>query len=161
MFPLLHLLRRRQQPPRKHHRLGLGAIPGAIWGRGQQARYFPLCLCHAAPSTVSGALRGTLNPNKDSLIVTEWLTLTGIPQGCFQYKLGNRSALEWVIDQYQVSTDTRSGITSDPNRLDDERYIVQLLGKVVTVSMGTVQLVEELAQAVQQEAWMGEIATVE
>jgi predicted helicase len=102
-----------------------------------------------------------LNPNKDTLIVNEWLTLTGIPQGCFQYKLGNRSALEWVIDQYQVSTDTRSGITSDPNRLDEERYIVQLLGKVVTVSIETVYLVEELAQAVQQEAWMGEIATIE
>ncbi len=102
-----------------------------------------------------------LNPSKDTLIVNEWLTLTGIPQACFQYKLGNRSALEWVIDQYQVSTDARSGITSDPNRLDDERYIVQLLGKVVTVSIKTVQLVEELARAVQQEAWMGEIATVE
>ena len=99
-----------------------------------------------------------LNPNKDTLIVNEWLTLTGIPPACFQYKLGNRSALEWVIDQYQVSTDTRSGITSDPNRLNDERYIVQLLGKVVTVSIETVQLVEELARAVQQEAWMGELA---
>jgi hypothetical protein len=61
----------------------------------------------------------------------------------------------------KVSTDTRSGITSDPNHLDNERYIVQLLRKVVTISIETVQLVEELAQAVQQEAWMGEIATVE
>ena len=36
------------------------------------------------------------------------------------YWLGNRSALEWVIDQYQVSTDARSGIVSDPNREGSE-----------------------------------------
>ena len=40
----------------------------------------------------------------------------------------NRSALEWVIDQYQVSTDKRSGITNDPNRPDDPEHIVRLLG---------------------------------
>jgi predicted helicase len=36
------------------------------------------------------------------------------------------SALEWVIEQYQVKTDKRSGIVNDPNRLDDEGYIVRL-----------------------------------
>jgi hypothetical protein len=63
---------------------------------------------------------------------------------CFEYRLGNRSALEWVIDQYQVSTDKRSGITSDPNRADDEEYIVRLVGRVVTVSVETVKLVKAL-----------------
>jgi predicted helicase len=84
------------------------------------------------------------------------LTLSGIPQDCFQYRLGNRSALEWVIDQYQVSEDKRSGIVSDPNNLDDEEYIVRLVGKVITVSMETVRLVNELAQAVKMEDWMSE-----
>jgi predicted helicase len=51
-----------------------------------------------------------------------------IPQECFSYILGNRSALEWVIDQ--------------------------LVGRVVTVSVETVRLVEELAQAVTLEDWM-------
>ncbi|MGB8347032.1 MAG: type ISP restriction/modification enzyme [Ktedonobacteraceae bacterium] len=87
-----------------------------------------------------------LTPDKSALAVNEWLTLANIPQECYQYRLGNRSALEWVIDQYQVSTDKRSGITSDPNRLDDEQYIVRLVGKVITVSVETVRLVEELAQ---------------
>jgi len=96
-----------------------------------------------------------LTPGKDTVVVNEWLTLAGIPQECFQYRLGNRSALEWVIDQYQV-TDARSGIVSDPNREDDEQYIVRLVGKVVTVSVKTVKLVGELAQAVKQEDWMGE-----
>ena len=60
------------------------------------------------------------------------------------YRLGNRSALEWVIDQYQVSSDRRSGITSDPNCADDEQYIVRLVGRVITVSVETVRLVAGL-----------------
>jgi predicted helicase len=65
-----------------------------------------------------------------------------------------------VIDQYQVSIDKRNGIVSDPNNLDDEEYIVRLVGKVITVSVETVRLVTELAQAVTQENWMGEEAII-
>jgi predicted helicase len=63
----------------------------------------------------------------------------------FEYRLGNRSALEWIIDQYQVSTDKRSGITNDPNRDDDPQYIMRLIGQVITVSAETVSLVKSLA----------------
>jgi predicted helicase len=98
-----------------------------------------------------------LTPNKDEVVVNEWLTMTGIPQECYQYRLGNRSALEWVIDQYQVSTDARSGIRSDPNRDDEPEYIVRLVGKVIRVSVETVRLVNELAQAVKMEDWMSVI----
>ncbi len=45
---------------------------------------------------------------------------------------------------------------SNPNREDDEQYIVRLVGKVVTVSMETVKLVEELKGAVRQEDWLVE-----
>jgi predicted helicase len=62
----------------------------------------------------------------------------------FEYRLGNRSALDWVIDQYQVSTDKRSGITSDPNREDDPKYIVRLVGQVIRVSVETVKIVKGL-----------------
>jgi predicted helicase len=72
------------------------------------------------------------------------LTLDGIPPGTFEYRLGNRSALEWVIDQYQVTTDKRSGITNDYNRPDEPDYIVRLLGQVITVSLETVKVVEAL-----------------
>jgi predicted helicase len=71
------------------------------------------------------------------LIVNDFLTLTGIPDNVDDYKLGNRSALDWIIDQYQVSTDKRSGITNDPNRDDDPTYIIRLIKKVVTVSVET------------------------
>lgn len=52
--------------------------------------------------------------------------------------------MEWVIDQYQVSTDARSGITNDPNRLDEPEYIVRLVKQVITVSLETVRIVNAL-----------------
>lgn len=56
---------------------------------------------------------------------------------------------------YQVSTDARSGITSDPNRPDDPEYIVRPIKQVVTVSVETVRLVDELATAVDLLAAVG------
>jgi len=76
------------------------------------------------------------------------LTITNIPPEASAYRSGNRSALEWIIDQYQVKTDKRSGITSDPNTYsDDERYIIELVERVVTVSVETVKTVAGLAEA--------------
>src|SRR5262245_34708341 len=85
-----------------------------------------------------------LRKDKKSLKVNESLTLAGIPPEVFDYRLGNRSTLEWIIDQYQVSEDKRSGIKSDPNRPEDEEYIVRLVGQVVRVSVETVNIVRDL-----------------
>jgi len=85
-----------------------------------------------------------LSKDKRAIVYNEFLTLDGIPADTFAYRLGNRSALEWVIDQYQVSTDKRSGITNDPNRDDEPDYIVKLIAKVITVSLETQKLVAAL-----------------
>src|SRR5438445_13207775 len=85
-----------------------------------------------------------LSKGKSSIISDKFLILCGIPPETYEYRLGNRSALEWIIDQYQVSTDKRSGITNDPNRSDDPQYIVRLIGQVVTVSCETVTMVDSL-----------------
>lgn len=74
-----------------------------------------------------------------------FLILSGTRLEAYEYRLGNRSALEWVIDQYRVSTDKRSGIVNDPNRSDDPEYIGRLIGQAVTVSIETVKLARELA----------------
>jgi predicted helicase len=87
-----------------------------------------------------------LTSDKRELKYNESLTLAGIPAEVFDYKLGNRSALDWVIDQYRVSIDRRSGIESDPNRTDDEGYILRLIGQVVTVSVETQKIVEALPE---------------
>ena len=82
----------------------------------------------------------------DSLEYNDTLTLRGIPAEAFRYRLGTRSALEWVIDQYRVKTDRRSGIVSDPNAWSaDEQYVVNLVARVITVSMATVKIVDGLA----------------
>jgi predicted helicase len=85
-----------------------------------------------------------LAKDRRSLKVNETLTLAGIPPEAFDYRLGNRSALEWVIDQYQVTEDKKSGIRSDPNRADDPDYIVKLVGRVIRVSIETVKIVKSL-----------------
>ena len=85
-----------------------------------------------------------LSKDKTQIVYNDFLTLDGIPAKVFEYRLGNRSALEWVIDQYCVKTDRRSGIINDPNREDDPQYIVKLIKKVVTVSLETVEIVEGL-----------------
>ena len=85
-----------------------------------------------------------LSADKTALAYNESLTLAGIPPEVYNYKLGNRSALEWVIDQYRVSEDARSGLKSDPNNPDDPEAIVRLIGQVVRVSVETVGIVEAL-----------------
>ena len=85
-----------------------------------------------------------LSKDKTQLVYNDFLTLEGIPAKAFDYRLGNRSALEWVIDQYRIKTDKRSGIVNDPNRADDPRYIVKLIGRVIAVSLETVEIVEGL-----------------
>ena len=85
-----------------------------------------------------------LSKDKTQIVYNDFLTLAGIPSETFEYCLGNRSALDWVIDQYQVKTDKRSGIVNDPNRSDEPQYIVQLIGKVITISLETMKIVKNL-----------------
>ena len=62
--------------------------------------------------------------------------------------------MEWVVDQYRVKTDKRSGIENNPNRADDEEYIVDLIRKVISVSLETVRIVERLSGL---DIWRGGI----
>jgi predicted helicase len=95
---------------------------------------------------VSKMKRDKNDPTK--LIYNDFLTISGIPSDIDEYKLGNRSALNWIIDQYQVSKDKRSGITNNPNDWSYEsgnpRYIVDLIQRIITVSMQTNAIVQSL-----------------
>ena len=88
--------------------------------------------------------RMRLGKDRRQLVYNDFLTLSGVPPETYEYRLGNRSALEWVIDQYQVTTDRRSGIKNDPNRPDEPQYILSLVAQVVTVSLETVKIVRAL-----------------
>lgn len=62
-----------------------------------------------------------------------------------------------MVDQYQVSTDKRSGITNDPNREDDPTYILRLIGQVVQVSLETVEIVKGLTALSPAEVSTGAV----
>jgi len=76
------------------------------------------------------------------------ITLRGIPAQAYRYTLGSRSAIEWIIDRYWVKTDKASGIVNDPNdwsrEVGDPRYILDLLARIVTVSLETMRVVDAL-----------------
>ena len=73
------------------------------------------------------------------------ITISDIPEKAYQYVVNGRSAIEWIMDQYQVKTDKKSGITDDPNDYStDEKYIFNLLLRIINVSIQTVDLIESL-----------------
>lgn len=86
--------------------------------------------------------------SKTALIVNQHVTLGDIPADAHRYMLGSRSAIEWLIDRYQVKTDKASGIVNDPNdwgrEHGDPRYIVDLVKRVVRVSVDTMRIVDGL-----------------
>ncbi len=87
-------------------------------------------------------------PDKTQIVVNDNITLTGIPDEAHEYMLGSRSALEWILDRYQVKTDKASGIVNDPNDWGLEhgnpRYIVDLIKKITYVSIETMKVVKAL-----------------
>lgn len=86
--------------------------------------------------------------DRTRIIYNDWITICDIPERAYDYELGSRSAIGWVIDAWRVRTDKASGIVNDPNdwaiEHDDPTYILDLVGRVVTVSMRTLEIVDSL-----------------
>ena len=92
--------------------------------------------------------KGVLN----TIIYNENITIKNIPEQAYDYVVNGRPAIEWIINQYQVKTDKKSGITDDPNEFSDNpKYILNLLLSVITVSMRTLELIDELPEFEIQE----------
>ena len=76
------------------------------------------------------------------------ITITGIPTEAYEYVVNGKSAIEWIMERYAITTDKKSGITNDPNdwarEHNDEKYILNLLLRVINVSVQTVEIVKEL-----------------
>ncbi|MGH3692582.1 MAG: DEAD/DEAH box helicase [Pseudonocardiaceae bacterium] len=87
-------------------------------------------------------------PDRSTIIYNSNITLTGIPSEAYDYTLGSRSAIEWIMERYQVKTDKASGIVNDPNdwatETSDPRYILDLLKRTVTVSVETMKILKDL-----------------
>lgn len=80
-----------------------------------------------------------------TIIFNSDITISNIPEKAYEYVVNGRSAIEWIMDQYQVKTDKKSGITDDPNDYsEDEKYIFNLLLRIINVSVQTVDLINSL-----------------
>jgi predicted helicase len=83
--------------------------------------------------------------SKSEIVVNSNLRLCDVPDAVFEYKLGVRTAIDWVLDRYQIKTDKDSGLLKDPNDYsEDEDYIVNLLKRVVTLSIRTLEIQDSL-----------------
>lgn len=81
----------------------------------------------------------------DKIIFNTDLTITNIPEKAYKYVINGKPAIEWIMEQYQVKTDKNSGIVDDPNLYsDNERYIFDLLLRIINVSVKTVDLINSL-----------------
>lgn len=86
--------------------------------------------------------------DKSTILYNDAITISHIPSEMYDYVLNGRSAVEWVMERYQVTTDKASGIRNDPNdwalEHDDPQYILRLLLSVMTVSLRTMDIVRRL-----------------
>ena len=91
-----------------------------------------------------------LSKDKTRIQYNDFLSIEDIPVEAYNYRLGIRSALEWIIDQYKIKEDKDtkkhqgSYIINDPNREAEQRYIVDLIARVITVSLETVKIINNL-----------------
>ena len=94
-----------------------------------------------------GKLAGR-NRDKSIIHYNNKLTLRDIPEEAYEYIVNGKSAIEWIMERYQVTVDPKSGIRNDPNdwckEHNDPQYIVNLLKRVVRVSVETMRLVKSL-----------------
>ncbi|MCL2825299.1 MAG: damage-inducible protein, partial [Polyangiaceae bacterium] len=87
---------------------------------------------------------------KDTILYNSHITIENIPPEAYEYVVSGRSAIEWIIDRYQIRTDKDSGIVNDPNLYGEELqqpyYILNLLLSVIAVSVRTQEIVRGLPQ---------------
>ena len=86
--------------------------------------------------------------DKSTISYNAYITISGIPQEAYEYVVNGKSAIEWIMERYQVKTDKDSGITNDPNDWAAEhkkpRYILDLLLSVITVSTESMKIIRSL-----------------
>lgn len=85
---------------------------------------------------------------KDTIIYNSNIKIKNIPLEAYEYQVNGKSAIEWIMERYAVTTNKDSGITSDPNLWCDEhndpKYILNLLLSIITLSLKTNKLVKQL-----------------
>ncbi|GAA9461626.1 DEAD/DEAH box helicase family protein [Helicobacter pylori] len=80
------------------------------------------------------------------IIYNKNITITKIPKKAFEYVVNGKSAIDWVIKRYQKTTDTDSLIENNPNDYAGGKYVFELLCRVITLSVKSVDLIEKISE---------------
>lgn len=98
-------------------------------------------------------MRFLAKDRKDTILFNDHLRVENIPATAYEYVVNGRSAIEWIMERYQIRTDKDSGIVNDPNLWCDEHhnpeYILNLLLSVIAVSVQTVEIVRGLPTVIE------------
>ena len=95
---------------------------------------------------------GKIGKEKDRsvIIYNDYITLSGIPLEAYNFVVNGKSAIEWIMNRYKVSINKDSKIKNDPNdyleEIQDYKYIVNLLKKIINVSVKSVGIISELSK---------------
>ncbi len=82
----------------------------------------------------------------DSIIYNNHITITKIPEKAFKYVVNGRSAIDWVIERYSITTDKGSLIENNPNHYAGGKYVFELLCRVIKLSEKSVDLIEKISE---------------
>lgn len=82
----------------------------------------------------------------DSIIYNHHITITKIPKKAFDYVVNGKSAIDWVIERYSITTDKDSLIENNPNHYAGGKYVFELLCRVITLSVKSVDLIEKISK---------------
>ena len=99
------------------------------------------------PLGVGGLVYPILKIKEGNIEIDELTTLCGVPAQALAYKLGNRSAIEWILDQYKPYKSDDKTIQEQFNNYnfaDYKEQVIELLQKVCWVSVETMKIVREL-----------------
>lgn len=106
--------------------------------------------CYLVAKMVFGKKDG--KPDKSIIIFNDYLILRNIPLDAYDYLVNGKSAIEWIMERYQVVIDKESGLKNDPNSWsDDPRYIINLVKRIVTVSVESVEIIKKLPPLLEKK----------
>ncbi len=81
----------------------------------------------------------------DCILYNQNIAITKIPQKAFEYVINGKSAIDWVIERYQKTTDKESLIENNPNDYAGGQYVFELLCRVIKLSEKSVDLIEKIS----------------
>ena len=93
--------------------------------------------------------------DKSTIIYNSAITISGSPEEAYEYVVNGKSAIEWIMERYAITTYSKSGIINDPNdwakEQDDEKYILNLLLRIINVSVKSVKIIKSLPKVSFEE----------